>query len=259
MKRVIVLLAIFSFHFAVSAQDPSMFEKKNFIHKGDTLRYRILYPDGYDASKTYPLVLFLHGAGERGSDNESQLTHGASLFLNKANRDSFPAIVVFPQCPKDQYWSNVKIEQTDTGRIFNFQNGGEPTQPMKLLLQFVEYLEKKEHITPQRMYVGGLSMGGMGTFELLARKPKTFVAAFPICGGGSPAATKKYAKRVNLWIFHGEKDEVVKPSYSREMAAALQNHGANVKLTIYPEANHNSWDPAFSEPTLLSWLFAQMK
>lgn len=258
MKRFLGIV-LFMLQLGVMAQDKSMFEKRNFIHKGDTLPYRILYPENYDAAKSYPLVLFLHGAGERGKDNERQLTHGSTLFLNKSTRDSFPAIVVFPQCPEGEYWANVDIQQTDSGRVFNFIDGGEPTRPMKLLLELLDHLEKKEHINPQRMYVGGLSMGGMGTFELLSRRPKTFVAAFPICGGGHPALTKKYAKKVSMWVFHGAKDDIVEPKHSRIMVDALKKNGADVRLTIYPEANHNSWDPAFAEPGLLSWLFAQMK
>lgn len=259
MKKLLLFILMIVSIGAI-AQEKELFLKREFVHKGDTLRYRILYPKVFDASKSYPLILFLHGAGERGSDNEKQLVHGSNLFLDDNNRTDFPAIVIFPQCPENEYWANVNIQTNADGRReFVFTNGGEPTKPMKLLLEFVKYVEKNEQVNPQRMYVGGLSMGGMGTFELLSRLPKTFVAAFPICGGGYPNAAKKYAKKVNMWIFHGQDDAVVPVKFSEDMAEAIKEYGGNPKLTIYPGVNHNSWDNAFAEPDLLNWLFNQMK
>src|SRR5690606_23510021 len=260
MLRGIFLFLFLSISMLTIAQDQEGFLKKEFIHKGDTLRYRILYPKVYDVSKSYPLVLFLHGAGERGRDNEKQLVHGSKLFLDEKNRDEFPAIVIFPQCPENDYWANVNITTNAEGkREFVFPNGGAPTKSMSLLMEFVKYVQKNEPVNPQRFYLGGLSMGGMGTFELLSRMPKTFVAEFPICGGGNPDASKKYAKNVNMWIFHGSDDAIVPARFSEDMAEAIKEHGGNPKLTIYPGVNHNSWDNAFAEPTLLDWLFNQMK
>ena len=126
---------------------------------------------------------------------------------------------------------------------------------MALLVQFVfdEYPVKKDQV-----YTGGLSMGGMGVFELVRRMPKTFAAAFPICGGANPATASKM-KKTSWWVFHGAKDDVVPPYHSENMVAALKKAGAKVKFTLYPNANHNSWDSAFAEPELLSWLFSQRK
>ena len=104
----------------------------------------------------------------------------------------------------------------------------------------------------------GLSMGGMGTFELVRRKPHVFAAAMPICGGAHPS-TAKQIRKTSWWIFHGEKDDVVLPVFSKDMAAALKKAKAKVSLTLYPNANHNSWDPAFAEPGLMQWLFSQRK
>ena len=104
----------------------------------------------------------------------------------------------------------------------------------------------------------GLSMGGMGTFELVRRKPGVFAAAIPICGGANPA-TAKQLRKTTWWVFHGAKDDVVLPGFSENMVAALKKAKANVQFTLYPNANHNSWDPAFAEPNLLRWLFAQKK
>jgi predicted peptidase len=102
-------------------------------------------------------------------------------------------------------------------------------------------------------------MGAMGIFELLYRRPETFAAAIAICGAGDPKSVSNYAKNVDLWVFHGAKDDVVVPEYSKEMVEALKNEKANVKFTLYPNANHNSWDSAFAEPELLTWLFSNSK
>jgi predicted peptidase len=105
----------------------------------------------------------------------------------------------------------------------------------------------------------GLSMGGMGTFEILARNPEMFAAAVPICGGGNPEMADRYATSTAIWIFHGAKDNVVAPEFSTTMLQAIQNAGGQPAITIFPDANHNSWDPAFAEPELLPWLFSKSK
>ncbi len=242
------------------AQDLNLYQKKWLIDGRDTLPYRLLLPQDYDASKKYPLILFLHGSGERGNDNEAQLVHGGRLFLQDSVRKNYPAIVVFPQCAANSFWSNVSIisDSIKGTRIFNFKPDGEPTKAMELLLELVKELTDTYPLDKNRLYIGGLSMGGMGTFELVRRKPKLFAAAFPICGGAN-AATAKKLKGPSWWIFHGLKDNVVDPVYSKIMAAALKDEGAKVKLTLYPEANHNSWDSAFAEKELMSWLFSQHK
>jgi len=241
---------------AINAQDLNKYERSTFISKGDTLPYRILFPQNFDPAKKYPLVLFLHGSGERGNNNEAQLIHGGKLFLKDEIRNNFPAIVVFPQCPKESYWSNVEIKTNDAGvREFHFQHKGKPTQAMDLLLGLTKRLSDKPFVDKSRIYLGGLSMGGMGTFELLRRKPKLFAAAFSICGGDNPKNVKKY-KHVPLWIFHGVKDDIVPPESSEIVVNALREKGADVKFTLYPDANHNSWDSTFAEPDLIPWLFS---
>ncbi|HSK13879.1 MAG TPA: prolyl oligopeptidase family serine peptidase [Phnomibacter sp.] len=229
---------------------------------GDTLKYRMLLPVNYDPQKSYPLILFLHGAGERGSDNIRQLTHGAKLFANPEVRENFPAIVVFPQCPATSYWSNVDIRLNDSTkkREFNFQKEGEPTQAMKMLLQWLPYFEQEYAISEKQRYVMGLSMGGMGTFELVRRRPGYFAAAVPICGGANPE-TAQQIKETSFWIFHGKMDDVVPYEHSEKMVNALQEFyvRGEVNYTLFPKANHNSWDPAFAEPDLLPWLFNQKK
>lgn len=257
MKQSLLLTLCCIFTVATTmAQDFSEYNADLLIHRGDTLPYRILFPKNYDPKAEYPVVFFLHGAGERGNDNEKQLTHGAKLFANDTVRQEFPAIVVFPQCPADSYWSNVDMQTQSNGRReFYFSTGGKPSDGMRLFLRLVKRILKNEAVDKERVYIGGLSMGGMGTYEALRRKPKLFAAAFAICGGDNTANVAKYA-HVPLWIFHGEKDDVVPPMHSRVIVRELQRLGGDPKSTFYPDANHNSWDSAFAEPDFLPWLFS---
>ncbi|HEX7845267.1 MAG TPA: prolyl oligopeptidase family serine peptidase [Chitinophagaceae bacterium] len=258
MRKLIGILLLM-IAISADAQDMSLYEKHWYVSGSDTLPYRVLLPENYDASKKYPLIFFLHGAGERGNDNEKQLVHGAKLFLRDSIRKKYPAIIVFPQCPANSYWSNVQITTTEDGkRMFFFMPDGEPTTGMKLAQELLHKILKGYAVNKSRVYIGGLSMGGMGTFELVRRDPGLFAAAFPICGGANPATASKL-KKTKWWIFHGAKDDVVLPENSEMMVRALKKAKASVKFTLYPDANHNSWDPAFAEPGLLSWLFAQRK
>ena len=258
MKKQVILFLCSLMLSSAFAQDVSRFKKENFIQGADTLKYRILYPENFDATKKYPVVLFLHGRGESGNDNEKQLTHGSKLFLADSFRKNYPSIVIFPQCAETSYWSNVEIEEASGKRFFTFQKGGKPTKSMALVLSLMDKVEKEPYTDKSKVYVGGLSMGGMGTFEILRRKSKTFAAAFAICGGDNVANAKKY-KNIPLWIFHGGLDDVVNPQLSYNVFRELRALGHEPKFTIYPKANHNSWDATFAEPGLLSWLFSQTK
>ncbi|MGY4537535.1 putative peptidase [Mucilaginibacter sp. UYNi724] len=260
--RILAMLGIMylAFPFLAQAQVNSAFDKGSYTSKKDTLAYRILFPKKFDPNKKYPLIIVLHGAGERGNDNESQIKYCPKLFLNDTIRQNYPAIVVFPQCPADGFWSNVKINKNDAGKyVFNFQEGGEPTKAMSALLGLVANFLDKPFVNKKQLYIGGLSMGGMGTFEMLRRKPNTFAAAFAICGGDNTNNVSKYAKKTPLWIFHGLKDSVVPFDHSQVVVDALKAAGADPKFTIYPNDDHNSWDDAFAEPQLIPWLFAHSK
>ena len=240
------------------AQNKTAYIEKQFV---DTvlgeMPYRILFPKEYDVLKKYPLILILHGSGERGNDNESQLIHGASLFLKEEIRASYPAIVVFPQCAKEDYWSNVLTKVNNEGeRTFNFPLEGSPTNAMKLVEKLTKSIIEQYNADKNRIYVGGLSMGGMGTFEIVKRNPELFAAAFPICGGGNPKTAEKLS-RVNWWIFHGDKDQVVPHELSVMMSKAIKEAKGTVKFTSYPDTGHDSWTAAFAEPNLLPWLFSQ--
>ncbi len=263
MSKIIFIL-IFSllalFNFSANAQKSEIVAYQAGLHisKNDTLPYRILYPENFDPSRQYPLVLFLHGAGERGKDNLAQLMHGSKLFVQEAFREDFPAVVLFPQCPKESYWSNVKAERDSMPYHFNFQTGGAPTKAMQLLLELLDEQKNKPYMDSSRLYVAGLSMGGMGTLELLRRRPDTFAAAIAICGGDNPANASRYAD-VSIWLLHGEADPVVPVHHSIAVAKQLRKLGAEVKLSTYPGVAHPSWEQAFAETDLLPWLFSKQK
>ena len=234
----------------------SLFQKKEFIYKGDTLKYRVLFPENYDKNKKYPLVLFLHGAGERGDDNQKQLVHGSSLFTNAENRKDFPSIVIFPQCPENSYWVN--LDKNAKERITFLQNP-KISEPLFLVKKLVDSYRKTEAVDKNRIYVAGLSMGGMGTFDLISRYPKYFAAAIPICGG-IYAPRLKTVKNMTIRIYHGTDDSVVNVKYSKEAYAELKaNDAKNVEMILFPGVNHNSWDSAFASPDFLKWLYEQKK
>lgn len=248
------------FPFFVKAQDNNSFDRGSYINKNDTIPYRFLFPKDFDPKNKYALIFVLHGAGERGNDNEAQLKYGPKLFLNDTIRDKYPAIVVFPQCPKGDWWSNVKMQDDPSGNTtWHFIEGGEPTPAMRGLLGLISEFLEKPYVDKHRVYVGGLSMGGMGTFELLRRRPDVFAAAFAICGGDNALNAKVYARKVPLWIFHGAKDNVVPADHSIVMVNAIRAEGGDPKFTLYPNDGHDSWDDAFAEPGLLPWLFGHKK
>ncbi len=255
-NHFLALLALF-FTTVSLAQDS--FEKNVYYSADDSLQYRIQYPLDYDASKKYPLVLFLHGAGERGSDNESQLTHGSKVFADSSNRNAFPAIVIFPQCPKDSYWANVDVDRSTYPIGISFHPDQKPTPHLQMAADLVYSFIKDGKIDTSRVYIAGLSMGGMGTYEMVQRNPETFAAAIAICGAGSTSEVKNYAENTPFWVIHGAEDNVVNPIRSLEMAQAMLEAGAKPRVTIYEDANHNSWDPAFAEPDFLLWLFSHTK
>lgn len=261
MKKILVfVVTCFSIFATAKAQDASLFEKKSFISNGDTMPYRILLPLNFDKSKKYPLVIFLHGSGERGNDNEKQLVHGGDLFLTESLRQNYPAIVVFPQCSESSFWANVKshFDTIAKKRTIDFMADAPPSKAMNLLMELFKQLKKDYKLDNKKLYVGGLSMGGMGTFELVYRMPDSFAAAFAICGGADTLSAKKMTKTA-WWIFHGLKDPVVDPQLCINMADALKAAGASVKITLYPDDGHNSWDSVFKEPGLFPWIFSHKK
>lgn len=262
MKKIVSLLILAISIHSSKAQDFSAYKRKLFIRGADTLRYRILYPENYGRKKPYPLVVFLHGAGERGNDNEHQLDLGASLFLRDSIRRKFPAIVIFPQCPPDSLWNKFPPGPPyDTTVEFNHaMNTLALSTPERLVKLLIDSLAEYRIADKKRIYLGGLSLGGFGTYDLIIHYPGYFAAAFPICGQANVELYPKVASRVPVWIFHGAIDDVISPWPDRSLIKALQHIGAkNARYTEYPGVKHNSWVNAFAEPDLLPWLFSFKK
>ena len=240
----------------LNSQNIELYEKETFIFENDTLNYRVLKPLNYDPNKQYPVHLFLHGSGERGKDNSSQLTHGGSLFLKKENREKYNSWVIFPQCSKNDRWPSISSDLWD--QVFE-NKIKKPNKSLGLVIRLMdEFIEEKD-VDNQRIYLSGLSMGGMGAFEILYRRPDMFAAATPICGNGITQLAKLFANKVPVWIFHGSDDKVVSPKYSLEMARAIIESGGSPKMTLYANVDHNSWDNAFAEKDFLKWIHSKTK
>lgn len=203
-----------------------------------TLKYLLFKPKGYDqaSSKRWPLMLFLHGAGERGSNVWKVATHGPPK--NVAENPDFPFIVLSPQCPEGEIWSN------------------------DLLLGLLDDAIARLKVDTRRVYLTGLSMGGYGTWDLGLTHPERFAAIAPICGGGdlitillAEGERGKALKSLGVWAFHGAKDPIVPVEESRRMVDLLKKTGIrDVKLTIYPEAGHDAWTETYKNPELYEWL-----
>lgn len=233
------------------------FKAETYTDSADNeLNYRILKPAEYDSTKSYPLVLFLHGASERGSDNYSQLKWGVSHFAEPKMREKYPAFVVAPQVPEGSFWS------TDLGAIqdttsFSVPMLEEPTKPMRLTIELLEQLQERFSINENRLYVTGISMGGFGTFDLIERHPNMFAAAIPISGGGD-ATRAFFLKDLPIWLFHGAEDEKVRPEYSRNIVDAIRVAGGSPGYTEYPDEDHvGAWVQAYSNPHLYEWIFSK--
>ncbi len=260
-KAIVIVTLLFTLQQLNAQKSLELYEKREFISGKDTLRYRILYPEERKEGKAYPLIVFLHGSGERGRNNEAQLVHGGEFFAREAIMRYFPAIVIFPQCPPDSTWSRFKRNKDQQGKESLVTLSEEaPPVPQRLVKELMDSLLYHHIVDAKRIYIGGLSLGGFGTYDMLTRYPDYFAAAFSICGASNVPLMLKKAKKIPLWIFHGALDNVVPPQSDRELYKAMMTSGAReVIYTEYPDLNHNSWDAAFAEPRLLPWLFSNKK
>lgn len=234
-RRHALLLAILLTAAAGSAQSAAeRTEARTFTGSKATLAYRLFTPPDAGPDRTFPLVLFLHGAGERGDDNAAQLRHGVGEFLRPARQEANPCFVVAPQCPSGRWWDPV------------------------LLQEFADAMAALPGVDPDRVYLTGLSMGGYATWHLLGSRPELFAAAIPICGGGQAATAPAFAT-VPVWAFHGDADPVVKVDLSRTMVEALRTAGGDPKYTEYPGVRHDSWTRTYRDDEVHQWLFAQRR
>lgn len=198
--------------------------------------YLLYLPDGYDAdpAKKWPLIVFLHGSGERGTNLELLKKHGPPKLI--ANGKSIPAIVVSPQCQPKQIWNPHGVHA------------------------LTEQVKQSHRVDADRVYLTGLSMGGFGTWETATEYPDTYAALIPICGGaGVRFVMADRIQHIPEWIFHGAKDPVVEPSFSKRMFDVLTKLNAQVKFTLYPDALHDCWTATYDNPEVWDWLFQQQR
>jgi len=253
VKSVIFFLLIFScsgVNFAY-AQVSHFTYNKYANAKGERMNYRLLYPD-YDTLRKFPLVIFLHGSGECGTDNESQLKWGVMNFADDHMMIMHPAFVLVPQCPANQSWSD--FDKYDHTR--DMQLSQSPTKPMELVMEIIHKLTKELSIDTSRIYITGLAMGGFGTFDAIERYPHLFAAAVPVGGGGDVSKAASIAQ-VPIWIFHGSEDSAVDPELSLDMVEALTKAGGHPGFILYPGVGHYSWLGAYTDPLMMEWLFRQ--
>ncbi len=233
-----------------------LLEKHTFASSGQSLLYRLARPltsPSTSAAAKFPLVIILHGAGQRGTDNEQHLAAIVPAFLAPDIRARFPAFIVAPQCPPDVKWTGINWQAVPPD-----PQTAEPTYAMRLLIALVEKLATELPIDRARIYVVGVSMGGSGTWDIITRRPDLFAAAVPLCGGAD-ATTGRRLAQLPVWCFQGARDDVVVPSLSRNMIAAIERAGGKPRYTEYPEAGHNIVDLVFRDPAIIPWLFAQRR
>jgi len=252
MKRII-LLALAALLLACCSAPKREFAPKEFTaSSGHVLPYRIIYPDNFNPLKQYPLVLFLHGAGERGSDNELQLVHGRELFeTDPLLRDK---IVVAPQCSEAGYW--VSIVRPGTPEEIadrSFPYDAPISEDLQAVKELLDCLIALGFVDTDAVYGTGLSMGGMGVLDLMLRYPDFFAAIQPICGAANAQRCAEYKGRTRVRFFHGLEDPVVAPHFSQEDCEAFRQAGVPVEYVGYPGVQHNSWDNAFAEKDFISW------
>lgn len=214
-------------------QEEKSFEKE--IVFTARLNYLLYLPPGYDAGDTqkrWPLLMFLHGSGETGTDVKKLKGYGVPRLIAQRKFDH-PCIVVSPQTPVRGWSPQVLVALLDT-------------------------IVSEHRVDDDRVYLTGLSMGGFGTWHTAAAYPDRFAAIVPICGGGNPGDATRL-KQVPIWAFHGAKDEAVPLNASEVMVNAVKAAGGDAKLTVYPEVGHNAWDPAYDDAEMYAWLFAQKR
>jgi predicted peptidase len=206
---------------------------------------RVLLPHDYQPARhRYPLVVFLHGSGERGDDNHAQLRLGVQGFNTQAVRARHPAIVVAPHCPREQSWGGL------------WYGGSTPVQ--EAVIRLARGLAQKQSVDPRRVYLAGLSMGAIGGWDLLVRAPGLFAAALLVCGDPDPANAEAL-RDLPIWSLHGDADDAVLPDNDRAIAARFAALGAKARYTELAGVGHEAWDPVFDDPQVYDWLFAQRK
>ena len=258
MKKIISLLVLIitlAAVWAVCASAVDVYEaftKETFEYEGTKLPYRLYVPEDFDATKKYPLVLFLHGAGERGEDNEAQLKNAVQILFDREDKLIQDAIVVAPQCPVDNQWVDTPWENG------NYSVAEIPeSNELATAVELVKSLADIYPCDPARLYVMGISMGGFGTWDVLMRHNDIFAAGIPICGGADPEMAEIFME-TPVFTFHGTADTTVPYDGTAEMVGTIEDLGSRVVNFIsYNNDGHGIWDKAAREEGLMEWLFSQ--
>ncbi len=237
---------------ALSLHAADVVESKVFTAGGTSIPYVQVQIGKLAKGTKVPVVFFLHGAGERGDGNGAQLNHiyNGNAGLGRPSQ-STPCLLIAPQCPANGQWVDVPW------------SNGSYTQPaispaLDLALQLIDSIAAAPAVDTNRISIVGLSMGGYGTWDAIARRPGFFAAAVPCCGAGDLAFAKALTT-LPIWAFHGAKDDIVPASGTRDMIAAITAAGGKPKYTEYPHEGHGSWGPAFADDAMWDWLFAQKR
>jgi predicted peptidase len=261
IASLVVTISCCLAHGVCGGQELSAYEAHRYSTPGLNMVYRLLRPLDPDSGRRYPLLIFLHGAASKGFDNEAQLGAGGAFFLRDSIRQRYPAYVLFPQCPPLDSWAEFQVlTDTATGKfkgVFPFKK--QPTEASAVLMQLVDSLLAGGTIDPARVYIAGISQGGMGVLDLLARYPQRFAAGLSFCGAGKATTARNFAHSSALWLFHGNADDVVPVSYSRDYYRRLKKEGADVRYSEYEGVGHACWIQGFREPELMAWLFGKRR
>ncbi len=250
MKQIISLIIVLAFMcmpFSAMAIDvKNNSEAKYYVEGEAILLYRLILPENYDESKSYPLILFLHGAGERGDDNTSQLKNAVQRIADNAPN----AIIVAPQCPQNNQWVDTPWEKGSYSTEEVAQS-----DELKLVMGMLEKVQKEYSVDKERIYASGISMGGFGTWDLIVRYPNTFAAAIPVCGGADPSKAERLVN-MPIYTFHGDSDWDVPVQGTRAMVEAIKAAGGDkITYTEYAGMGHAIWEDAFGTPGLYDNLF----
>jgi len=246
------LLLLFAAAGAQARKPETGFLDRSVTVQGTVYKFEVFVPEDWTAEKKWPVILFLHGSGERGDDGMLQTQVGIGRSI-RFDRSRYPAVIVMPQCRKDAWWPEAEMEE--------------------VAMKALDQSQEEFHGDPQRIYVTGLSMGGYGAWHLAGRYPGKFAAIVPICGGILPPhsegdggkqddkpyvdAAKKIGSGTPVWIFHGGDDDTVPVTESRRMAEAMKALGGEVHYTEYPGVGHDSWNKAYAEPELIPWMLSK--
>jgi predicted peptidase len=231
---LVICSAVVGFAIAANAEETTSSQRAGKLDRAYRVQmnYLLYLPEDYESRESWPLLLFLHGSGERGDDLQLVKVHGPPKLIGEGK--NFPFIVVSPQCPKNRRWQATE------------------------LTALLDQIEEDHNVDNERVYVTGLSMGGFGTWSLATFAPHRFAAIAPVCGGGETYWVRDLT-HLPIWVFHGDKDKAVPVERSHQMVNALKKKNGNVKLTVYPEAGHDSWTETYENPDFYTWLLEQKR